>query len=153
MRGPVTPALPCRSNGRCVHACSSPWWRTGVSNVCGKRVPGCTAACTCWLVPATTITVPACAYASSRACALLASLVVPAGLLAAAAKAARDAGVGGNVPDPAAAMGMDGVDPAVMNRQAQQIWSMLDDMASNDPKVRVWLGAQWAWDAACVWRW
>ena len=57
------------------------------------------------------------------------------GLLAAAAKAARDAGVGGDVPDPASAMGMDGVDPAVMNRQAQQIWSMLDDMASNDPKV------------------
>jgi len=56
-----------------------------------------------------------------------------AGLLAAASKAAREAGVGGAPPP--GAFGDTGVPPEVMNRQAQQIWSMLDDMASNDPTV------------------
>lgn len=59
-----------------------------------------------------------------------------AGLLAAASQAAREAGVGGGAADPAAALGLEGMDPEVMNRQAQQIWSMLDDMANNNPTVR-----------------
>lgn len=55
-------------------------------------------------------------------------------LLAAAAKAASDAGVVPEGKSDMAAMAEEmGMDPETMNKQAQQIWSMLDEMSSSDP--------------------